>query len=120
MTADAVAIAGMVRDTGLEKVRTAYNENAFLPTRIKVAAGAKVTWTNTGKEPHNATAQDGSWTTGDIAPGQMGSFTFTKAGQLHLYRQGPSLGLWASERAVSFRRAGIVLKNELSHPQHRV
>jgi quinohemoprotein ethanol dehydrogenase len=80
VTADAVAIAGTVRDTGLEKVRTAYNENAFLPTRIKVTAGAKVTWTNTGKEPHNATAQDGSWTTGEIAAGQSASITFATAG----------------------------------------
>jgi alcohol dehydrogenase (cytochrome c) len=78
--ADAVSMAGMVRDTGLEKVRQAFNEYAFLPTRIRVTAGAKVTWTNAGKIPHNATAQDGSWSTGDVAPGASASVTFAKPG----------------------------------------
>lgn len=80
VTADAVSMAGMVRDTGLEKVRQAYNEFASLPTRIKVAAGAKVTWTNNGKVTHNATAQDGSWSTGDVPPGGTASVTFAKPG----------------------------------------
>jgi len=80
VTADAVSIAGMIRDTGLEKVRQAYNENAFLPARIKVAAGTKVTWTNTGKVPHNATAEDGSWSTGEVAPGATASVTFATPG----------------------------------------
>ena len=80
MTADAVSIAGMIRDTGLEKVRQAYNENAFLPARIKVAAGTKVTWTNTGKVPHNATAEDGAWSTGEVAPGATASVTFATPG----------------------------------------
>ncbi|HEX4507396.1 MAG TPA: PQQ-binding-like beta-propeller repeat protein [Alphaproteobacteria bacterium] len=80
VSADAVSMAGMVRDTGLEKVRQAYNEFAFLPTRIKVAAGTKVTWTNNGKVPHNATAQDGSWSTGDVPPGGTATVTFAKPG----------------------------------------
>ena len=50
------------------------------PLRAKVTAGTKVTWTNQGKIAHDATAMDGSWTTGDIAPGATGSYTFTKAG----------------------------------------
>jgi plastocyanin len=80
VTADAVSMAGMVRDTGLEKVRQAYNEFAFLPTRVKVAAGAKVTWTNNGKMAHNAMAQDGSWSTGDVPPGGTASVTFAEPG----------------------------------------
>jgi len=80
VSADAIAISGMVRDTGLEKVRQAYNENAFLPNRIKVAVGTKVTWTNNGKEAHNATAQDGSWSTGEVAPGGSASVTFATPG----------------------------------------
>ncbi len=80
VTADSVAISGMVRDTGLEKVRQAYNENAFLPARIKIAVGTKVTWTNNGKEAHNATAQDGSWSTGEVAPGQSATVTFATPG----------------------------------------
>jgi plastocyanin len=56
------------------------DEYLFQPLRIKVKVGSKVTWTNTGKETHNATAQDGSWSTGDVAPGQTGSVTFDKPG----------------------------------------
>jgi plastocyanin len=51
-----------------------------LPLRVKVPAGTKVTWTNKGKLPHDATASDGSWTTGDIAPGATGSHVFDKPG----------------------------------------
>jgi quinohemoprotein ethanol dehydrogenase len=80
VSADAVSMGGMVRDTGLEKIREAYNEYAFLPYRSKVAPGTKVTWTNNGKETHNATAQDGSWTTGELAPGQSATVTFATPG----------------------------------------
>ncbi len=77
---DQVTFAGEISDTGLEFVRKTFDEHAVLPARVKVTAGQKVTWTNMGKQPHDATAMDGSWTTGDIAPGQTGSYTFTKAG----------------------------------------
>jgi len=77
---DQVTFGGEISDTGLEFVRKTIDEHALLPARIKVAAGAKVTWTNQGKQPHDATAMDGSWTTGDIAPGATGSYTFAKAG----------------------------------------
>jgi plastocyanin len=45
-----------------------------------VKAGSSVTWTNDGKLPHSATAADGSWTTGEIAPGQSAMVKFDKAG----------------------------------------
>ncbi len=77
---DQVTFGGEISDTGLEFVRKTFDEHAVLPVRIKVMAGSKVTWTNMGKQPHDATAMDGSWTTGDIPPGQTASVTFAKAG----------------------------------------
>ncbi len=65
---------------GISKVLTYTNEYAFKPMRTKVKAGTAVTWTNTGKLPHDATAVDGSWTTGEIAPGASASITIAKPG----------------------------------------
>ena len=80
VSADQVMFSPEISDTGLEFVRKTIDEHAIAPVRIKVSAGTKVTWTNSGKEVHDAMAMDGSWTTGDIAPGKTGSYTFTKAG----------------------------------------
>jgi alcohol dehydrogenase (cytochrome c) len=77
---DQVVFSPEISDTGLEFVRKTIDEHTVAPMRIKVAAGTKVTWTNQGKIAHDATAIDGSWTTGDIAPGKTGSYTFTKPG----------------------------------------
>jgi plastocyanin len=77
---DQITFGGEISDTGLEFVRKTFDEHAVTPARVKVAAGAKVTWTNQGKLPHDATAMDGSWTTGDIAPGAAGSYVFAEAG----------------------------------------
>jgi plastocyanin len=80
VSTDQVTFSPEISDTGLEFVRKTIDEHAVAPMRIKVAAGGKVTWTNSGKEVHDATAMDGSWTTGDIAPGKTGTVTFAKAG----------------------------------------
>ena len=39
-----------------------------------------MTWTNKGKVAHSAGAVDGSWSTGEIAPGQSATVTFDKPG----------------------------------------
>ncbi len=53
---------------------------AFNPSPMTVAKGASVTWTNNDKVTHTATADDGSWDTGNIAPGASKSLTFANAG----------------------------------------
>jgi plastocyanin len=80
VSTDQVQFSPEISDTGLEFVRKTVDEHALTPMRIKVPLGGKVTWTNSGKEVHDATAMDGSWTTGDIQPGKTGSYTFTKPG----------------------------------------
>lgn len=69
---------------------------AFGPASITVRAGATVTWTNQDPQPthHTATADGGAFTTGPLAPGQSGAFTFTKPGRytyhcaIHTYMTG--------------------------------
>lgn len=53
---------------------------AFDPAQIDVAAGTTVTWTNNGSAPHTVTADDGSFDSGELAPGESFSFTFDTAG----------------------------------------
>ncbi len=53
---------------------------AFGPSSMTVAKGATVTWKNNDNVAHTATADDGSWDTGSIAPGASKSLTFANAG----------------------------------------
>jgi plastocyanin len=52
----------------------------FSPTSVSIAVGDTVTWNNTGQAPHNATADDGSFSTATIDNGESTSHTFTEAG----------------------------------------
>lgn len=38
-------------------------DNSFLPKEITVAAGTPITFRGVGRNPHNAVAADGSWST---------------------------------------------------------
>ena len=80
VTTDQIKIGVMTKDTGLNGDHQELDEYQFAPARTKVKVGTKVTWTNGGKIPHDASAEDGAWSTGEIAPGQTGSVTFTKPG----------------------------------------
>ena len=54
---------------------------AFGPSRIEIAAGTTITWTNNDPLAHTITADDRSWDSGEIAPGQTWSHTFTQPGE---------------------------------------
>ncbi len=54
--------------------------NAFAPNPIVVSAGGSVTWTNNDTTTHTSTGDDGSWSSGNIAPGASFSRTFSTAG----------------------------------------
>jgi alcohol dehydrogenase (cytochrome c) len=83
---DHVEIATELTDNrGVTRILHYVNEYTYKPLRAKVKAGTTVTWTNTGKLPHSATALDGSWTTGEIAPGASASVRFDKPGT-YVYR----------------------------------
>jgi len=55
-------------------------EFAYGPDPVIVQVGGKVTWQNEDTAPHTATADDGSFDTGTIEQGKIGSATFKEAG----------------------------------------
>jgi plastocyanin len=52
----------------------------FNPGSITIHTGDTITWTNSGAQPHTATANDHSFDTGILHKGQSGSHTFNQAG----------------------------------------
>jgi plastocyanin len=52
----------------------------FSPGTTTVHVGDTITWTNSGPSPHTATANDGSFDTGNLNKGASASHTFTHAG----------------------------------------
>jgi len=52
----------------------------FFPARVQVTPGTTVTWLNQGGVIHTATDTQGSFDTGDVRPGEQGSYTFANAG----------------------------------------
>jgi suppressor of ftsI len=55
---------------------------AYDPSPLQIEAGATVVWTNNDAVPHTATATDGSFDTGTIAPGDSASVTFATPGTI--------------------------------------
>jgi plastocyanin len=53
---------------------------SFSPTSLQVALGTTVTWTNNDTAAHTVTADDGSFDSGNLAPGQSFTHTFTTSG----------------------------------------
>lgn len=53
---------------------------AFSPSCIKVAAGTTVTFTNNDTTTHDVTANDGSYQSAFLAPGQSYARTYATAG----------------------------------------
>jgi FtsP/CotA-like multicopper oxidase with cupredoxin domain len=73
-----VAVPGDQNAPGARTVTI--SDYAYDPSPLQVAAGTTVTWRNTDPVPHTATALDGSFDTGNIAPGESVSLDFTMAG----------------------------------------
>ena len=53
---------------------------AFNPATVTVNVGDSVTWTNNDDVPHTATADNGSFNTGQLGSGDSDSVTFKSAG----------------------------------------
>jgi plastocyanin len=58
------------------------SSRGYLPDTVTVVVGVNntVTWTNNDNAPHTVTADDGSFNSGNLAPGATFSFTFATAG----------------------------------------
>jgi len=64
-----------VRSAKVEIVDFAYD-----PDPVTIEEGGKVTWINRDSAPHTATADDGSFDTGTLDEGKIGSATFKETG----------------------------------------
>ncbi|MBV8222899.1 MAG: cupredoxin domain-containing protein, partial [Candidatus Eremiobacteraeota bacterium] len=62
-------------------VPVSVDKDGFHPTVIRIYAGQSVAWTNLDKLPHAATASDGSWDTGEIAPSKAQALQFFEIGK---------------------------------------
>src|SRR5712691_1320489 len=60
-------------------------DNLFDPSTPHVAVGSTVGWTNDGRSPHTVTADDGSFDSGNQAPGAAFTFTFARPGAYRYY-----------------------------------
>jgi len=62
-------------------------DNSFSPQTITIAPGDTVTWTNNGSMNHTVTADDGSFSSGSLSPGQSFTHTFATVGNFPYYCQ---------------------------------
>ena len=75
----------VAQDAGVESVpiQNAWSvnigDNFFDPPQSAVEPGSTITWTNNGDEPHTVTADDGSFDSGVLNPGD--SYTVAFGGQ---------------------------------------
>lgn len=56
------------------------NNFEYSPKTITVKVGSSVTWLNSDTVDHSVVMDDTSFDTGLLAPGEKGSYTFTKVG----------------------------------------
>ncbi len=55
-------------------------DSAYDPARVTVTTGSVVTWNNSGAKAHTVTADDGSFDSGSLDPGQAFGNVFSTAG----------------------------------------
>jgi plastocyanin len=55
-------------------------DDLFDPAQVQTSSGATLTWSNAGTEQHTITADDASFDSGTINPGDTFAFTFAAQG----------------------------------------
>jgi plastocyanin len=76
-TGPGTAKVNLVPGAGANTSSKGYSPNTITVT---VNGNNTVTWVNNDNSPHTVTADDGSFTSGNIAPGSSFSYTFTRSG----------------------------------------
>jgi len=66
--------------TGGQTKSVSIQNLAFSPANLIIAPGITITWTNNDSTTHTVTADDGSFDSGTLSPGQSYSHTFTSTG----------------------------------------
>jgi plastocyanin len=64
----------------VRSARVEIEDFAYDPDPVTIEEGGKVTWINRDSAPHTATAEDGSFDTGTLEEGKLGSASFKEAG----------------------------------------
>jgi quinohemoprotein ethanol dehydrogenase len=64
------------------KIGAGNTEYSFAPARTRIKSGTKVSFTNVGDIPHDASGlqPDSSWSTGALGKGETKTVTFDKPG----------------------------------------
>jgi plastocyanin len=79
-----LALVGLIMPAGgaraQEAVSVSIHDFTFDPGTITIQPGTTVTWTNNDSATHTATADDGSFDSGNLATGQSFSMTFDTPG----------------------------------------
>ncbi len=84
-------------------------DNTFTPAALSVAPNTTVIWTHTGQRPHTVTADDGSFSSGELRNGATFQFTFDQAATVAYFcefhggagGQGMSAALTVGDQAVA-------------------
>ena len=74
---DAGAAAG---SASVKSATVKMKDYRFDPERLTVGVGAEVTWKHDGRAPHTATADDGTFDSGEIDDGKTFAYRFEKVG----------------------------------------
>jgi plastocyanin len=65
---------------GQDTVVAAIEDFRFQPNRLEIAPGTTIVWTNNGQVMHTVSAEDRSFDSGPIEPGERRGITFSRAG----------------------------------------
>jgi plastocyanin len=82
-TAQAAATTMTTRPASTDKIEIA--DFKYATETVTVKAGTEVTWTNSDDATHTATADDGSFDTGDLDRGAAKTVTFDTTGSFTYY-----------------------------------
>jgi PQQ-dependent dehydrogenase (methanol/ethanol family) len=95
--ASRIEIVTNVRDNSTGGSRYMNDEYAFSVYRARVKVGTRVLWVNNGRLKHTVMAEDGSWSTPQLAPLEAGAVTFDKPGMYtYICRDHP----WAKAQLI--------------------
>jgi len=84
----AVAIpAAAMRPGAADEPVVSITETGFAPREVQVRPGEVVTWRNDGSGYHSVVADDGTWESGLLGPGETYTHTFATSGE-HFYHDG--------------------------------
>jgi plastocyanin len=75
--------------TGPAAASVSIVEYSFSPSSVTIKVGSTVQWTNDGQLAHNVTADDGSWSSGNLSgPSGSGGYGGTSGGTFgHIFNQ---------------------------------